>query len=470
MDPEKQALQTLSTLLQLGREAAASPDLDTLSFLIVNDTHRLIRYDRALLWRIDARAKIHFQAASGISRIERNSPYIVWLKGIANFMAKGQRTAPQASEQPSEQPSKQSPKPQSVHEQQLPPSLKRDWQRWLQGSQPLYIPLIVRDNAPIAGCWLERKQQWTDAEKELLQHLMGQYALAFHSLQLETQGSPWAIDSLWRRVQARRVRYGLLFALCCLLFLPVRISVLAKAEITPIDPIIVTAPMDGVVHRFFVTPNQWAGQGDLLFMLDDTRIRNQVEITRKAVQVVEANLRRSHRAGFQKRKDLAETRVLEERLAEQQSELAYHQALLDRSRVHAQLDGLAIFNDANDWLGRPVQTGEKVLSLADPEKVEVRLLLSVQDAIHLPKDAEVLVFLDIDPLHPLDAILHRQSYEGRAQPDGSVVFPLYARLADTGALPRIGLQGTAKIYGQRVTLYYYLFRRPLVIVRQTLGL
>ncbi|MBT8420631.1 MAG: HlyD family efflux transporter periplasmic adaptor subunit [Gammaproteobacteria bacterium] len=458
MDQEKQALQTLSTLLQLGREAAAAPDLKALSFLIVNDTHRLIRYDRALFWRIDARGKIHFQAASGTSRIERNSPYIVWLKRVARFITEQQRAAPEPA------------KAQPVEQQKLSDSLRSDWQNWLQGSYPLYALLMVHDNTPIAGCWLERKQKWTEPEKELLQHLMSQYAQAFHMLELEAKQSSWGIGSLWQRVKDRRVRYGVLFALCCSLFLPVHISVLAKAEIAPIDPVIVTAPMDGVIHRFSVAPNQWVARGDLLLTLDDTQIRNQVEITQKAVQVVEADLRLSHRSGFQKREDLAKIRILEERMAEQQSKLAYHRELLARSRIHAELDGLAIFNDANDWLGRPVQTGEKVLSLADPEHVEVKLLLSVQDAIHLPEGAEVLVFLDIDPLHPLDAVLYRQAYEGRAQPDGSVVFALHARLRNTEKPPRIGLQGTAKIYGERVTLYYYLFRRPLVIFRQTLGL
>jgi hypothetical protein len=36
--------------------------------------------------------------------------------------------------------------------------------------------------------------------------------------------------------------------------------------------------------------------------------------------------------------------------------------------------------------------------------------------------------------------------------------------------PRIGLKGTAKIYGPRVTLFYYIMRRPLAALRQLVGL
>jgi len=35
---------------------------------------------------------------------------------------------------------------------------------------------------------------------------------------------------------------------------------------------------------------------------------------------------------------------------------------------------------------------------------------------------------------------------------------------------RIGWQGSAKIYGERVTLFTYLFRRPISAIRPWIGL
>jgi len=37
-------------------------------------------------------------------------------------------------------------------------------------------------------------------------------------------------------------------------------------------------------------------------------------------------------------------------------------------------------------------------------------------------------------------------------------------------IPRIGLQGTAQLYGNYVPLAFFLFRRPLSAVRQYLGI
>ena len=36
-------------------------------------------------------------------------------------------------------------------------------------------------------------------------------------------------------------------------------------------------------------------------------------------------------------------------------------------------------------------------------------------------------------------------------------------------MPRIGLRGTARVYGPRTTMFYFLFRRPITAMRQLIG-
>ena len=51
-----------------------------------------------------------------------------------------------------------------------------------------------------------------------------------------------------------------------------------------------------------------------------------------------------------------------------------------------------------------------------------------------------------------------------------MAYRVTAQLVDTNNTPRIGLRGTAKIFGEEVRLFFYLFRKPVIFVRQTLGL
>jgi hypothetical protein len=143
--------------------------------------------------------------------------------------------------------------------------------------------------------------------------------------------------------------------------------------------------------------------------------------------------------------------------------------LLDRIHVAASRGGLAIYDDPNDWIGRPVTVGERLLEIADPNQAELEIWLPVADAITLKPGAEVEFFLNVSPGAPLQAKLRQASYEAAQSPSNLLGYRLKATLDDPAQMPRIGLRGTAKIYGDRVTLLYYLARRPLAAARQFLG-
>jgi hypothetical protein len=93
----------------------------------------------------------------------------------------------------------------------------------------------------------------------------------------------------------------------------------------------------------------------------------------------------------------------------------------------------------------------------------------VADAITLEPGAEVEFFLNISPGAPLHATLRQASYEATLSSASLLGYRLKATFTDTTQMPRIGLRGTAKIYGEKVTLFYYLARRPLAAIRQFMG-
>jgi hypothetical protein len=107
--------------------------------------------------------------------------------------------------------------------------------------------------------------------------------------------------------------------------------------------------------------------------------------------------------------------------------------------------------------------------LADPSDVMLRAELPVKQMLPLEPGAEMVMFLDSDPLAPLDASLVRAGYEAQPQPDGTLAYPVLGRFSGKET-PRIGLHGTAKMYSEPVPMFLYLFRRPLSELRQMLGL
>jgi hypothetical protein len=144
--------------------------------------------------------------------------------------------------------------------------------------------------------------------------------------------------------------------------------------------------------------------------------------------------------------------------------------MLERGLVRAPKAGIAVYGDPNDWIGKPVRTGERIVTLADPAKVEIQAWLPVGDAIVLESGADVRMFLNTAPLSPLSANITSAAYEATLTPERILAYRVRAVLDAGEDVPRVGLKGTAKLYGSRVPLIYYLLRRPLAVARQWTGL
>ena len=138
--------------------------------------------------------------------------------------------------------------------------------------------------------------------------------------------------------------------------------------------------------------------------------------------------------------------------------------------MKAERDGIAVYGDPNDWLGRPVQTGERVMQLADPRDAGVLIWLPVADALNLEPGAPIRLFLHTKPLSPLPATLLQTSYQAVLSPEGVSAYRLRGQFEDGADKARIGLRGTARVSGDWAVLGYFLFRRPIAAMREWTGL
>jgi hypothetical protein len=443
-------LLLLSTLLQLEKEARHADSVTALGFLMVNDSHRLINYDHALLWRFNRVGTIKIEAASGTSFTDQNAPFIRWavalVKDVQRDAAKSQR----------------------VHVIDLATLSKRVHHEWSERAHgdALWCPFIDNKHGIRAGLiFFRHEPNWRDSELTLSERLGDAYAHAWAAL-----GGPSGFAVSHKKNPLRRlILLLLLAAIVALSLLEVHESVLVPAEVIAANPLVVSAPLSGTIATIQVAPNQAVTAGTALFSLNDTEERNRYLISRETLAVAEAELLSAEQKAFHSRESKAEVALLRAKVREHQAEVNYLKDALERMQVRAERDGIAVFTDPNDWIGKPVSVGEKIMTLADPTATEVQLNVPVADAISLGQGARVLLFLNTDPLRPHEAQLYQAAYEAEATPDQRLVFRAKAHFLTHDNLPRIGLKGTGKIYGKKVKLYYYLFRRPVAALRQWFG-
>lgn len=442
-DFQSRQLLRLTLLIQLEKRAREA-SLQELQFIAVNETRNVVPFRQAILWRSKPAQQV--VALSGLDTHDPHAPFVGWLTPLLREMEKSAGGEIKL-----------------FNAESFPNALARDWTQWLP-PHVIWIPM----GKGLGALVLARDEAWNEGDAGLLAILSDAYGHAWkaHLARRGLREKALGISRTKRRTIAASIAVALLAGG----FVPVRLSVLAPAEIIPDQPAVIRSPLDGVVDRIHVTPNQKVAAGQTLFNLDPSKIENQLEIAKRAREVAEAELRQAQQLAVTDPKARASLPVLRGKLDQQATEAAYLAGQLERIDVRAPQDGIAVFDDPTEWLGRPVSIGERVMLVADPDKIEIEARVPVADMIDLVPGSPVKLFLNIDPEKPQDATLTYAAYQAQAGADNTMAYRVKARIAADENPLRIGLKGTAKLYGESVPLAYYILRRPIAAARQWIGL
>lgn len=440
-------VQQLLSLLQLARRAREAKSIEALGFVMVNESLQVLTYRQAALWCVDSAmlGAGRVAAVSGLPQPNPAAPYSLWLERL--FLALVKQT-PQSG-------------PQICCARDFP-ELETEWAEWFP-AHALWVPLAHGD-APLAGLLLAADEAWQTHDLAIAAELASCYAHALAAFMPRRES--WLRNMLGHARSYRRVW---LLVLAAALF-PVQQSVLAPAEVVPKDPFLVRAPQDGVVERMLVLPNQVVVAGTPLFALDQTVVHTRHAIARQAYDTAQEEYRQSAQIAVTDDRGKLEMSLRRGVMEEKSVELAYSAELLGRVQVAAERTGVAVFSDVNDWEGKSVVLGERILTLADPAKVELAIDLPVGERYDAQPGATLSLYPDANPLTAYAAVITQAAYSAEPARDGQMVYRLKAEFVGEGVLPRIGLMGVARIHGSRVPLLYFALRRPLTSVRQWLGL
>lgn len=441
----------LATLLGLGRQARQQTTQAGLRFLLVNETMGLLAYRQAAFWSRERGV----EALSGVSELDPHAPYVRWLQQWCS--ASGQQSGDRAY---------------SVDLRQLPASQGGDWADWLP---PHLATIEMAADGDFGGgsLLLARDTAFTQAELGALREWVEVWSARYATLQPRRRLLTRWLAGKRQSVRKRLIGWSLVVAAVITASLPVELTVLAPAELVPLEPSIIRSPLDGVVDRMLVMPNDRVSEGQALFVFDRVSLDSQLRVAEGELSTVQAEYRRNAQRAVFDAESKEALATLRSRIEERRAEVDYLRELSRRSEVSAPRAGLALFADANEWQGRPVVTGERIMVIADERRSQIEAWLSPADMIRLSPGSSIVVYPAADPLHPLQGSIHYVAHQPELRPEGHYAYRVRASLqADEQADPvaRVGLKGTAKLYGERTSLAYWILRRPLAALRGWIGL
>jgi len=415
--PEAEAVtnKDLARLVVLQNTAHDPETAQEFSIFVTNQSHQLTPFFQSICWQRNKLNLVEIMAVSGVSSIDSNAI-------IVRFMVKLVKAilAMDGSD-----------KNKIIDQKEIAGTLRKEWIEMM----PPYCQWLPfsKEGKTEAGMLIFYEAPVTSKQRTLFEPLSTTYNHVWHTL---PENRKKAKSILGRLTRSSLTKWAILICVIIILAIPVRESALAPGQVVATKPAIVGSTVSGIIKQIHVQPNDFVKKGDLLISLDATESVSELEI----------------------RAESAELRVKQAK------------NILERTRIYASRDGIAIYTDVYEFLGQVVEVGQRIMLLADVNAIELNIEMPVGDTINFKVEDEVRFFLNTDPTRPVDAVLRQTSYEPRTEESGEYVFLLKASFEDEDFSGRIGWAGTAKVYSSdRVSLFMYIFRRPISSVRQFFG-
>jgi multidrug resistance efflux pump len=463
-------------LLQLEAEARRAATGAELDFIIANETRKLTRSRQIFVFR--AASKMRLSNISGLPNMQRAAPLVDDFERLIHELGReiGFEARQQFSLRPENEIQNGEIQNGEIQSNETQNGTARFSPRTTLGGTLaqypfhflLWSPFKDRADKVTGGMLLAREQPWQAADIAVIDRLSDTFQHASASLASELQKVPKIRTS---SLVQRKYVLAAIIAIIGVMVVPVSLSTLAPFEITAANPFVVSAPFDGVIEEVMVKPGEKVKKDQPLIRFSDTVLKNRFEVAKRKVFVAEARLKKSSQLAFNDKNGRQGLRLGMAEVALKKSEFNFASQMYERATVKAQRDGVAVFSDRQELIGKPVAPGELILQIADPTLIEISIDVAVNDAILLKPGARAKIYLDSDPVHAREAKILFSDYQARTVSGDNLAFRTVARFAGNESdIPRIGVRGTAQLYGDKAPLAFYLFRRPLSAVRQWLGI
>lgn len=450
--------EKLIKLLALSKKVRESRDLKDFAFHAVNETLEVVKYDQAVFWT-EQNGRIDFRAISGNQILDSQSTYAQSLKKII----KAARHAPADT----------SKAPKKDHEQdvicfdrkdieQKAPQAVKD----ISANAASLVVLKSWSGDVIGGLWFEHESIPDEQDRLLLQEIAELYAFVLEKFTRANLAG--MAQTYWKN---KKIKMALIAAFIVFLLFPVRLSVTAPAEIVPEDPGVITVPFDGVLDTVLVNPGDKIEEGQIVAQMDKTALKARLANAREALNTIQSELSGARRLAMRdpdKKKELA---LLQAEIALKNVDLERAKNQMNKSDIRAPRDGVAVFSSTNEFKGKPMGIGERVMMIADPDQKLLQIRVPSQSIISIKPDIPVSYHMNVSPLKSYQADIKNIGYQATPDPDGLLTYKIRAALReDDKAALRLGWQGSGKVYGSWSILSYAILRRPLIFLRKVSGL
>jgi len=419
-------------------------------FYFVNELYNLVKYRQCILWLCEGK-KVKPFAGSGQVDVSSDAPISQFLSRLLEEKIQQDNISSPPENGEGEEEFVKIKKYSFADFKDLP---DRDIKEFIA---PHVTSVFLYDSRGLlGGAWIDHNSPVGEMEEAVISDAADALAI---QLQHFKKSQSFSVRSL------KTSKTLILAAVVIFLLWPVRFSSTGEAEIIAKEIDVISAPFNGLIKEVHVAPNDQVKREDLILSLDKTELSNDYAVSLQKLETAIQKLEKTEREAFQDTTKNAEISILKQEIKLADLEVNYAENRLSLADIKAPNDGVVLFSDKNDLIGKPVQAGQTALILANKKDLELLIRIPVKGMIGINEEIPVEFFLNTDPLKSYKAKIYNISYKPAVDPDGLMTYKARAYLSDEEKIEKIGLTGTAKIYGDRTIMLFNILRRPFIALR-----
>lgn len=434
-------INRLTDFIQFEREIRAASSVNALAFTACNFLRKLLSYDVAI-FLTEKKGAQRVNTISGVSDFDANSPLVSACEALCNHKQIELSNV-------------------QVHNSASLPAKVSDKLSAIQ-LQQLVTVTLVEDRTTLV---LSRDKDWQTHELQLLEQISD---VLHHAIKaLASSGKPSSLKKL-----LPGIRPDWRWAVCAIgliSIVPVPQSIIASAEVTASSPSVVASGLNGVVEEVLVRPNDNVTNGQLLLRFDSTDLDHRRKTLQQELALAKERLRKARQHSLNTSVERNEFAELASQIELKLLELDYVNESIERLELRASADGVVLFSRKKDWMGRAVSTGEKIMEIASSEDNQFEIWVEANDAIEINQGKSVKFFPDATPLQSVKGSVDSVGFFASQSGADQFAYRVIAQPSDTDDTLRLGMKGTVRLYGDKVLLGYHVLRKPISVLRRSVG-
>ena len=262
------------------------------------------------------------------------------------------------------------------------------------------------------------------------------------------------------------IRAAIALVLLILMFIPVRERLNAEFVLKAPEITSAYAWFDGPIARALKQDGDPVKKGEVILRYDLNLLNFKLANARNQLAEAEKEYDLESRASFVDREKLGKVKLLEARLNTAAVAVREAQWYLNHSEIKAPADGLLILANgrAEQIENKAVRTGDKLFDIYGGEGIIAEIQVNERESSILAGKLKATLFPYTSP----ESGLHTEIISVRKIPELTeqrvYCYTVKARVLD-GSGMRYGMRGIAKLEGEKIPMWYYLFRSLVVYMR-----